>query len=93
MLSVTPPYCIHYVISVQRHDYILPVISGESGCFIWILPQSLTEGTCDLDIKGEDGRGEYTFSEKREIQVVDSHQVTFVQTDKPVYKPKDKGIV
>lgn len=63
---------------------------GESGCFVWQLPQSITPGTCDLDLKGEVADEDYTFSESREVMLVDTHDITFIQTDKPIYKPGDK---
>ncbi|XP_053405875.1 pregnancy zone protein-like isoform X2 [Mercenaria mercenaria] len=69
---------------------VLALLQCNSGCFIWSLPHSLTAGTCSIDIRGEDGNeGDNMFTQSKEIQIVDTHQITFIQTDKPVYKPRD----
>lgn len=61
---------------------------GRRGCFDWNIPNTISPGTCKLDVNGE---GEYTFTESQDVTTVERHEITVVQTDKPVYKPKDKG--
>ncbi|KAL4228109.1 Ovostatin-like [Mactra antiquata] len=60
--------------------------SGKPDCFKWEIPRTLSSGTCKLNITGQGG---YTFTEDKDITLVDNHYITYVQTDKPVYKPGD----
>ena len=69
----------------------MTVISEHHECFTWTIPDFLTPGTCDLQVKGTDEIEEYIFTENKEIKVVDTHQITFIQTDKPMYKPGENG--
>lgn len=72
-----------------KHDIFIPTPfrNGKDGCFTWHLPDRLPPGLCDLSVQGSSGNGELTFGETREINVVDNHQITFIQTDRPFYKP------
>jgi len=67
--------------------------SGQSRCFLWHVPEGLTAGTCDLDLYGEDADGGYIFQESHTVEVVDNYHITFIQSDKPIYKPGDTGVL
>ena len=67
------------------------MFSGEDGCFTWLLPDSLPTGQCELSVQGSSNATEYKFGESREITVLDNHQITFIQTDRPFYRPGQLG--
>lgn len=66
---------------------------GKHECFTWRLPDHVTPGPCEITVSGRDDDDEdgYMFTDSKEVQVVDTHQITFIQTDRPVYRPGDIG--
>ena len=64
-------------------------MKGKGRCFSWTIPESVPTGKCELRLHG--GSGLWQIDDKQEVKVVDTHQITFIQTDKPVYKPGETG--
>ncbi|KAK3608171.1 hypothetical protein CHS0354_034128 [Potamilus streckersoni] len=61
--------------------------SGRDDCILWSIPDELTSGNCDVSIDGHADAISYSFNGSRSTRLVDTAQITFIQTDKPVYKP------
>ncbi|KAL3865687.1 hypothetical protein ACJMK2_043051 [Sinanodonta woodiana] len=61
--------------------------SGRDDCILWNIPTEFTSGNCDVSIDGHADAISYNFNGSRSTRLVDTVQITFIQTDKPVYKP------
>ena len=85
------PLCYLELSRFAAHLFILILFIGKDGCFNWHLPDYLPPGSCDLSVEGSTDDDSYNFSEEREIEVVDTHQITFIHTDRPFYKPGQLG--
>ena len=44
-----------------------------------------------INVKGSDIEKTYNFSEKKQFKIICENNFDFIETEKPIYKPGDKG--